>query len=179
MAITSDGKGSVMAAFFKRDKDKDEAPSVERELKRDQMLVLRDLIIGFLVILFFLFARKAFGFVGMTISPVLEDTRFGVMALDGETHYFDFAEAESIELRRDLKTFDKGEKLSGVENRTCCSGVYRNSEFGEYQLHVIKRWDCFIVVRTAEGVLAFNIESDETTEQLYEYLAEQHAALSQ
>ena len=69
-------------------------------------------------------------------------------------------------------------QLSGEENWLCVSGTFRNDEYGEYQLHVMKKGKKFIVVHSDEGVLAFSFESDETTESLYEYFIEQREALS-
>ena len=155
-----------------------ESVSVEKELRRAKMFGWRDVVICLLIVGFFLLTKNTFrGYSAYGgFSPVLEETQFGIVGLDGETHSFVYAEAESIELRDDLKTFDKGEKVSGEETRRACSGVYRNAEFGEYQLHVLSKLKNYIVVRNADGVLVFNIEADETTKALYDYFMEQRAA---
>ena len=163
--------------FFDRQNTEEtqESVSVERELKRNKMIGWRDVIICLLIVGFFLLTKNSFkGFSGYGgFSPVLEETQFGIVGLDGETHTFVYAEADSIELRSDLKTFQKGQKISGEETRRACSGVYRNEEFGEYQLHVLSKLNNYIVVRDADGVLVFNIEADETTKALYDYFMEQ------
>jgi len=164
-----------MGFFNKTDGEMQESVSVERELKRAKMFGWRDVIICLLIVGFFLLTKNTFkGFSGYGgFSPVLEETQFGIVGLDGETHTFVYAEADSIELRSDLKTFDKGVKVSGDETRRACSGVYRNAEFGDYQLHILSNLKNYIVVHNADGVLVFNIESDDTTKALYEYFMEQ------
>ena len=150
--------------------------TVAAEMRRNRFFRLRDVIVFLLIIGFFLLARNSLGlgnFGGLT--PVLEETRFGITDLNGETHFFTYRDAESIELRDDLKNFDQGEMVDGKENRQVLSGTFRNSEFGEYQLHIEKKLNNYIVVHDANGVLVFNIESDETTKILYENLMEQRA----
>ena len=51
-----------------------------------------------------------------------------------------------------------------------CSGTFRNAAFGEYQLHVQIKYDKYIVVHDKNGVLVFNLESNETTTELYNYM---------
>ncbi len=158
-----------------RTQETPEEVSVEHELKRNKMFGRRDLIICVVIIVFFLLTKNSLS--GGTIRPNLEETQFGVIDLDGVEHTFVYADADSIELRTDLRQFDRGEQISGQETRTCWSGVYRNSEFGEYQLYVLKKSHNFIVVRNADGILAFNVESDDTTQSLYEYIMEQREIL--
>ncbi len=160
-----------MAFFQKKNDDEPEEVSVERELKRNKMFGIRDLIWCIIIVVVFLMFKDKLS--GGTLRPNFEETQFGVIDLDGVEHSFVYADAESIELRTDLKRFDRGEQLSGQETWNCWSGEYRNGEYGEYQLYVQRRLHNFIVVRNDDGILAFNIESDDTTKQLYEYIMEQ------
>ena len=162
--------------FFNRQQDPDQMPegtTVSRELKRTSMFGWRDVIICLVIIVVFLCTKNSFGLGGYGgFAPALEETRFGITALDGTTHYFTYTEAESIELRDDMKTFDRGEKIEGDETRRACSGIYRNSEFGEYQLYVQTKLNNYIVVHAPDGVMVFNLESDDTTKELYRYFNE-------
>ncbi len=171
--------GTDMGFFDKAEAKPVEGTSVAQELKRAKMFGWRDVIVCVLIVGFFLLTRNSFGlglgnYGGM--APVLEETRFGITALDGTTHFFTYADADSIELFDDLKSFDRGEEVEAKQNRQVTSGTYRNSEFGEYQLHVQNKLSNYIVVHDAGGVLVFNLESNETTKSLYEYFMEQRAA---
>ena len=163
--------------FFNRGTEQvNEGTSVEREIKRSKFVGWRDVVICLLIVAFFMLTKNSLG-IGDSyggLRPVLEETQFGITGLDGETHTFVYTESE-IELRDDLKGFlanEKGTLVEGTENKRVLSGVYRNDEFGEYQLHVQTKLHCFIVVRNADGVTVFNLESDETTKELHRYLNE-------
>ncbi len=153
--------------------------SVYDELKRNKRFAWRDVIICLVIVGFFLLTKNSFG-IGLGnyggLVPLLEETRFGITDLEGTQHYFTYDEADSIELRSGLKNFDKGEQISGKENRLVCSGLYHNSEFGDYQLHAQMKLDKYIVVHDSNGVLVFAVESDETTQTLYEYFMENRSA---
>ena len=164
--------------FFNKLPDRPpEGLSVEQEIKRARTIGWRDVVICLLIVGFFLLTKDRFNLgVGLGnyggMSPVLEATRFGITGLDGETHFFTYVDAESIELRDDLQSFDRGEKIEGQENRQTVSGLYRNSEFGEYQLHIQVKLHYYIVVHAPDGVIVFNLESDETTKELHRYTNE-------
>lgn len=163
--------------FFNRTQDGPEEVSVAREMDRMKRNGIRDVIICVVIVVVFLLTKNNLGlgsYGGMV--PTLEETRFGITDLAGVEHFFTYKDADSIELFNDLKSFDRGELVEGTERRGVTSGTFRNSAFGEYQLHVMNKLDSYIVVRDANGVLVFNVESDETTVQLYEYFVEQHNA---
>lgn len=160
--------------FFKKVPDRPpEGTSVRDEIKRAKMFGWRDVIICLLIVGFFLLTKNSLGLGSYGgLAPQLEETRFGITGLDGSTHYFTYVDADSIELHDDLKSFDTGEKVEGQENRATLSGIYRNDAFGEYQLHIQKKLNYYIVVRNADGVLVFNLESDDTTKELHRYIME-------
>ena len=159
-----------MGLFNKGTQPPPEATSVSYELKRMKMFGWRDVIVCLLIVAVFLLTKDKFGF-GLGsydgLVPILEETRFGITDLDGESHFFTYADAESIELFDDLKQFDMGEKVEGKENRYVLTGIYRNSAFGEYQLYVQPKLNYYIVVHAPDGVIVFNLESDGTTQELY------------
>ena len=159
-----------------------EAASTEQELKRARFSGWRDVIACLVIICIFLLAKdflaERFGFTfGDSydgLKPVLEETQFGITGLDGVTHTFVYTESD-ISLHDGLKAYlknDKGELVEGQETKKVCSGVYRRADLGEYQLHVQTRLDKYILVRNSDGVLIFNLESNDTTRELYEYFLE-------
>lgn len=166
-----------MGFFDKMNEDRPpEATTVQQEMKRNKFFGWRDVVVCLLIVgVFLIFRDKTGSFLGLGgagLEPVLEETRFGITDTEGKTHFFGYAEAESIELFSDLKSFDKGEQVDGTATRSLCSGTWRNSAFGEYQLHVQTKLKNYIVVHDAGGVLVFNFESDETTRSLYDYFME-------
>ena len=165
--------------FMKKQEDRPpETASVMEEIKRDRRFGLRDIIVCLLIVGFFLLTKNSLGlglgsYGGM--APVLEESGFGVTGLDGTTHSFTYADAESVELRDDLSAFlqnEKGTLVEGKEQRRVISGLFRNDAFGDYQLHVQTQLHNFVIVHAPDGVLVFAIESDETTKSLYAYFVE-------
>ena len=161
-----------------------ESTSVERELKRAKFFGWRDVVVCLLIVGAFLLIRntelgKTLGKNGFGggydgLSPVLEETQFGITGLDGVTHTFVYVDSD-MELREGLKDFldrEKGERVAGEETKRVCSGLYHNEAFGDYQLHVQTRLNNYIVVHTGDGVIVFNLESDETTKELYKYFTQ-------
>ena len=175
-----------MGFFDKTEQEQPGAPvtSVDQELRRSKFFGWRDVIICLVIVGVFLLTKDFLGlpkdFLGFGdsfggLKPVLEETQFGVTGLDGVTHTFVYAEADSIELHDDLKDFlaeRKGSLVEGDETRTTLSGTYHNDEYGDYQLHVMTKLKTYILVRDANGVLIFNMESDDTTKELHRYCNE-------
>ena len=164
--------------FFNRISEQPpEGTSIQYEMKRNKRFAWRDVIICLLIVGFFLLTKNSFGLGNYGgLSPVLEETRFGVTDLEGTTHFFSYEGADSIELCDGLKSFDRGEMVDGTSNSRVCSGTFRNAEFGDYQLHVQLKLSKYIVVKEAGGVLVFNMESDDTTSQLYDYFIERRSS---
>jgi len=145
-----------------------ESTSVEREYKRAKIAGWRDTIICALVIVAVIFAKDAL--VGAEFAPVLDETQFSIMLPSGDRRTIVFDELQRVEYRQGLESFDRGELLSGEEARRCFNGVYKNAEFGEYELYVMTKLDSFIVAHLPDGIVLFNIESDDTTRLLYDLL---------
>ena len=165
-----------MGFFHQTPEQPPEGTSVEREIKRSRFIGWRDVVICLLIVGFFLLTKNSFGIADSYggFRPVLEEKQFGITGLDGVTHSFVYVDSET-ELHDDLKDFlanRKGEKLEGTETKRACSGTYHNDEYGDYQLHVQSKLKTYIVVRNADGVIVFNLESDDTTKELHRYMNE-------
>ena len=150
-----------------------ESTSVEREYKRAKIAGWRDTIICALVIVGVIMAKDAI--VGEEFSPVLDENQFSITLQDGTRRTIVFDELQQVEYRQDLANFDRGELISGEEARRCYNGVYKNAEFGEYELYVMTKLDSFIVAHMPDGVVIFNIESDDTTRLMFELLEDECA----
>ena len=159
-----------------------EVTTVQQELKRSRFFGWRDIVVCLLIVGVFLLSKDflkdrfgyTFGDAYDGLRPVLEETQFGITGLDGVTHTFVYAESD-ITLHEGLKDYlktDKGELVEGEETKKTLSGLYRNDAFGEYQLHVQTKLDRYILVKNADGVLVFNLESNDTTTELYNYMME-------
>ena len=148
--------------------------TVSDELERVTSSHWRNLILGIVIIVLLILFRDTLGLgKGIEVTTDQIDTQLGVVDIDGNVHTFDYSDVKSVALRTDLKRFDRGELIDGQENWLVRSGTYRNGEYGEYGLYVMRRLKSFIVVETGDGVIAFNLESDDTTESLYDYLVKQ------
>ena len=169
--------------FFDRNTEQvPEGTSVEQELKRARIFGWRDVVICLAIVGVFLLAKDwlndnfgfTFGDSYDGLAPVLEETQFGIKGLDGVAHTFVYVDSD-ITLHEGLKDYlntEKGEIVEAQETRKVCSGVYHNALYGDYQLHVQTKLDKYIVVQNADGVIVFNLESDDTTRELYNYFME-------
>ena len=150
-----------------------EATSVQQELKRSKAAGWRDVVICVIIILGFLLYKEVRGEETTAVTPRLGETEFTLIALDGTEHRFVYDELDSIELHDDLQSFDRGTLVRGNEAKRCVSGRYTNDAFGEYELHIMTKLNEYLIVKNADGVMVFNIESDETTQALYDYICGQ------
>ena len=78
-----------------------------------------------------------------------------------------YEDIESIELREDLET---GRRVAGFAGDNIRSGNYRNEEFGRYTLASYNAVPMYIVVYHSGEVLAFNLETVESTKEVYDQL---------
>ncbi|KQM12184.1 hypothetical protein AOA80_03255 [Methanomassiliicoccales archaeon RumEn M1] len=78
-----------------------------------------------------------------------------------------YEDIESIELREDLET---GRRVAGFAGDNIRSGNYRNEEFGRYTLASYNAVPMYIVVYHSGEVLAFNLETVESTQEVYDQL---------
>ncbi len=162
-----------MGFFGSKREAEPESTSVQKEYQRAKMTGWRDTIICALVIVAVILAKDAI--VGGDFSPVLGETEFSIMLPSGEQRTIVYEELESLEYR-EIDSIDRGELVEGEEGRRCWSGVYHNEEYGEYEMYVLSRLDTCIVAHTTDRVYVFNMESDDTTKILYDFLLDESQA---
>ena len=150
----------------------DGGTSVAKEMKRAKMSGWRDVIfcIVLVVIILVFFEDRH------TIKPLIEMETFRIEGVADDSVEFRYEELDSIEMRPELEAFDFGEKLEGGEQRKCRSGLYRNSEFGEYRLFVATNVSRYLVLHLSDGsVIVFSSENEETVTAMYNFLQEKSA----
>ena len=74
---------------------------------------------------------------------------------------------ENIELRSD---FEIGARSFGFGSPKLSMGYFRNTEFGDYTIYAYNACDVMIVIHSGEQVLAFNCQTAEETQALYQTL---------
>ncbi|MGI6071540.1 MAG: hypothetical protein ACOX75_00800 [Lachnospiraceae bacterium] len=76
-----------------------------------------------------------------------------------------FEDIDDIALKKDLQL---GECIDGGSTRKCSYGVWKNDEFGKYNLCVVKELTSYIIFTEKDGdVTVFNIETNTATEEFY------------
>ncbi len=75
-----------------------------------------------------------------------------------------YSDITLVELRENV---DYGSRIGGYGGADYLSGKFRNDEFGKYTLAVKRSVSESIVVHHANGVLVFNLESNEATEAFH------------
>ncbi len=88
-------------------------------------------------------------------------------------------EKTSVELRYDevfsaelAENPDYGANIGGGVRGSFHYGTWENEEWGTYEAFVSEKIPCCIVLRTENATIAFNFESQDTTERLYPQLQE-------
>ncbi len=100
----------------------------------------------------------------VTASLEEEDLKVEAPMVNDLILYEDIA---SIELRDDL---DTGRRVGGFGGENVRSGNFQNEEFGRYVLASYNAVPLHIVVHHSGGVLAFNLETEESTRQMFDQL---------
>lgn len=100
----------------------------------------------------------------VTASLEEEDLKVEAPMVNDLILYEDIA---SIELRDDL---DTGRRVGGFGGENVRSGNFQNEEYGRYVLASYNAVPLHIVVHHSGGVLAFNLETEESTRQMFEQL---------
>lgn len=78
-----------------------------------------------------------------------------------------FADIRSMALEA---AFDRGAEVQGTTSRVQAFGAWKNAAYGAYRLCAFENVPACIVLETDGGVVAFNYESVEATEKLFEAL---------
>ena len=100
----------------------------------------------------------------VTASLEEEDLKVEAPMVNDLILYEDIA---SIELRDDL---DTGRRVGGFGGENVRSGNFQNEEYGRYVLASYNAVPLHIVVHHSGGVLAFNLETEESTRQMFDQL---------
>ena len=103
------------------------------------------------------------------ISYRLEGDIFQVGSFLSGKSKVSIQDIKELELRDGIKT---GERLLGISSFRMLGGSFSNEEFGKYKLYKYKSVDEIIVIHTADGVIVFNLETEEKTENVYKELQE-------
>ena len=106
----------------------------------------------------------------ITCQVDANNSMLGVLGAYGDSIFINLSDIEEVSL---VETLDCGEMVEGKETSQLRSGTYKNSEFGEYSLHVYIKSASYIVLHYDGGkVLVFNQSRAKTTEQVYESILE-------
>ena len=98
-----------------------------------------------------------------SVDVSLEEETFTVKAPMFD-HTFKYTEIEEIRYDAD---FDKGTRKWGYGSETICSGKWKNSEFGNYELAAYTKVRPCIVISVGGDIYAFNQSSDDATLNLF------------
>lgn len=101
------------------------------------------------------------------ISYSLDGDTFKVGSFLSGKSEVNIQDIKELELRSGITT---GERTFGISSFRMLGGTFTNEEFGKYKLYKYKAVDRVIVIHTTEGVIAFNLENEEKTEDIYEEL---------
>lgn len=122
------------------------------------LIVIAAIFVG--VSLYFIFRGSAA--TPYTIS--MANDAITVKGTDAYSYVLPMSDVASAEI---VTIEDFGEFISGASNRTHMCGVYRNDQFGEYDIWIVKKVQSYIAVTDKDGhVLVINFESAKSTEEL-------------
>lgn len=99
------------------------------------------------------------------VSMEALDEELVVQGSSGGAVRITYSEIQYAELRESL---DYGVVVRGEDGKRERSGIWKNEEFGEYQLCVDAKIKSCIVLHMKSGIQVVNIESDQSTASLYD-----------
>lgn len=102
-----------------------------------------------------------------SVKFVIEENVLCINGPDEFSYSVPMEQVRKYELVKDLDYAVVGEKEKGV---VC--GTYSNEELGEHVQCLYTAIPVCIAVHSPDGVILFNVESEETTERLYQALLE-------
>ena len=105
------------------------------------------------------------GIMGEDVNVTINEDSFTVKAPMFD-HTFRYDE---IEISYDAD-FDKGSRRMGYDDMNICSGKFRNSEFGNYELASYKAVKPCIIITVGDDKYAFNQDSDASTLEMFDTL---------
>lgn len=126
-----------------------------------KMSVWKNMILWLIVIAAFAFFMQPHD----TVSLESFDETLKIQGESGYTIDLVYDEIQNVEL---IENLDYGVMIKGVDENKEKSGIWKNDEFGEYQLCVNAKIDSCIVLHIENGIQVVNYESNKSTESLYE-----------
>ena len=101
------------------------------------------------------------------VSYTLEEGTLEVASFMSGKSKVPLQDIEELELRDGMSV---GERTFGVSNLKVLGGTFTNEEFGRYKLYLYKDVDKVIIIHTDEKIIAFNLDTEEKTEAVYQEL---------
>jgi hypothetical protein len=109
------------------------------------------------------------------IYMVSTDTESISVAVNDDYLILSYSSGDSFEIKliditsvKEKRNLDLGKFVSGIETKKYNFGVWKNDEFGEYNLCIYSNVEKYIVVETTTNIFVFNIESDDATDSFYQ-----------
>jgi hypothetical protein len=109
------------------------------------------------------------------IYMVSTDTESISVAVNDDYLILSYSSGDSFEIKliditsvKEKRNLDLGKFVSGIETKKYSFGVWKNDEFGEYNLCIYSNVEKYIVVETTTNIFVFNIESDDATDSFYQ-----------
>jgi hypothetical protein len=115
------------------------------------------LLVGILIYL--LLAKKTQG-----ISVAVKDDHLSLSYYSGDSFDIVFKDILSV---TENQALDPGQYVSGTQAKDFRFGVWKNDEFGEYNLCIYANVMRYIVVKTTTTTSVFNLESIDATDSFY------------
>ena len=108
--------------------------------------------------------------IAASVGIDFNDTRIVITGPSGtEPFSIDYREIQSITL---IDNYNSGTKVSGVQNRRLYYGTFHNDVYGTYALCAVPSIPSAIEIRTKNGIILFNYESEKVTAALSTSLTE-------
>ena len=103
------------------------------------------------------------------LSIATDSESLGIAYSEDMSIQVELKDINSVEMVSDIEI---GEMADGVDDGKIRCGTYENNTFGTYQTYQYIDVNKYIVVKTADFVLVFNLSSERKTESFYEELLE-------
>jgi hypothetical protein len=112
----------------------------------------------------------------IAVLVYLGSTRNGEISivLNDENMTLSYSSEDPVSIRykdiisvTDTKMLEPGHYVSGAETKRFKFGVWENTSFGQYHLSIYANVDRYIVVKTANDIYVFNLESVDATDSFY------------
>lgn len=103
---------------------------------------------------------------GLAVNVTMDADRLYLETKSGYVSQIMWEDIQSVELTDDVRY---GVVIDGENGAKEKSGVWRNDEFGEYELCISTKFSKYIVCVSQSGhVIVFNYESEASTNSLYD-----------